>query len=650
MHRNHSIAKPTLAFVLGFLLFGLLLTQMNSVSAAPSAQSDEPVPAQPFRIRLKQSIPFSLTILLPPPVVALSMPTVTLDAGSEAISSTLEEAADAATTGTDAITVTEELSPALSVDAPVLEESASITTTDATEALAAGVAAATEEDTPTDLLATTTVTTVTTVTTAELVTTTLPMIDGMLAVEVPVTLELDFELVVTETLTSTLPATITLVTAEGITTTYPVSVLLGITPDAEVEIELLPLPTPVATEEPTPEPTPTATDEPTPAATEVLTDTDTVTPTATIAATPVPGSALPAIDSSTTVSANLRSGPGTTFDIVGELGPDAPVQVVARNEDASWFLLSGGQWIAGFLLTVQPADAPVATDELIAILNGEATATPVATESATPEATTEAPAEATPAATPVPDVATPPTATVDANLRSGPGTNFDIIGGTITGEALTIAGRNADGTWFRLSNGGWISASLVANPPALDGVPVLNDDGTPAETIAVATDEAPAEATATPSGSLLGLLPTPTPIATEVGGDPAANEAYLVEAAAIVDRYDQLFSTSIDPLLSRALADTTLVTNGDWVTSVNAAVALLRRISADTGELAPPGELAAVQNQLIEAALAFNAVAESLTAAAAGDAAQLAAAGDAIETANVALTGADTAIIAVRNP
>lgn len=648
MHRNHSIAKPTLAFVLGFLLFGLLLTQMNSVSAAPSAQSDEPVPAQPFRIRLKQSIPLSLTILMPPPVVALAVPTTTLDAASETISSTLEEAADAAVTGTDALTATEELSPALSVDAAVLDESTLITPTEATEALAAGVAAATDDEAPSDLPATTTVSS------AELVTATLPMIDGMLAVEVPVILELDFELVVTETLTSTLPATITLVTAEGITTTYPVSVLLGITPDAEIEIELLPLPTPVATAEPTPEPTATATDEPAPAATDVLTETEavteTATPTATVSATPAPESALPAIDSSTTVSANLRSGPGTTFDIVGELGPDAPVQVVARNEDASWFLLSGGQWIAGFLLTLQPADAPVATDELIAILNGEATATPPATESATPEATTEAPAEATPAATPVPDAATPPTATVDANLRSGPGTNFDIIGGTITGEALTIAGRNADGTWFRLSNGGWISASLVANPPALDDVPVLNDDGTPSEVAAVATDEAPAGATATPSGSLLGLLPTPTPIATGVGGDPAANEVYLTEAAAIVDRYDQLFSTSIDPLLSRALADTTLVTNGDWVTSVNAAVALLRRISADTGELAPPGELAAVQNQLIEAALAFNAVAESLTAVAAGDAAQLAAAGDAIETANVALTGADTAIIAVRNP
>ena len=648
MRRNHSIAKPTLAFVLGFLLFGLLLTQMNSVSAAPSAQSDEPVPAQPFRIRLKQSIPLSLTILMPPPVVALAVPTTTLDAGSETISSTLEEAADAAVTGTDALTATEELSPALSVDAAVLDDRTLITPTEATGALAAGVAAATDDEAPSDLPATTTVSS------AELVTATLPMIDGMLAVEVPVILELDFELVVTETLTSTLPATITLVTAEGITTTYPVSVLLGITPDAEIEIELLPLPTPVATAEPTPEPTATATDEPAPAATDVLTETEavteTATPTATVSATPAPESALPAIDSSTTVSANLRSGPGTTFDIVGELGPDAPVQVVARNEDASWFLLSGGQWIAGFLLTLQPADAPVATDELIAILNGEATATPAATESATPEATTEAPAEATPAATPVPDAATPPTATVDANLRSGPGTNFDIIGGTITGEALTIAGRNADGTWFRLSNGGWISASLVANPPALDDVPVLNDDGTPSEVVAVATDEAPAGATATPSGSLLGLLPTPTPIATGVGGDPAANEVYLTEAAAIVDRYDQLFSTSIDPLLSRALADTTLVTNGDWVTSVNAAVALLRRISADTGELAPPGELAAVQNQLIEAALAFNAVAESLTAVAAGDAAQLAAAGDAIETANVALTGADTAIIAVRNP
>ena len=136
----------------------------------------------------------------------------------------------------------------------------------------------------------------------------------------------------------------------------------------------------------------------------------------------------------------------------------------------------------------------------------------------------------TAAATPVPAATTTvsPTTTTDANLRAGPGTEFPIIGGTINGQALNIVGRNADGTWFRLDNTGWVFGELVANPPALGTVPVVNADGTPVE--GAANTQAPA-ATPTPAAGGGGL---PLPTATPAGGTTGATTG---TGAAAVD-YD----------------------------------------------------------------------------------------------------------------
>jgi len=56
-----------------------------------------------------------------------------------------------------------------------------------------------------------------------------------------------------------------------------------------------------------------------------------------------------------------------------------------------------------------------------------------------------------------------------ANLRSGPGTSYDIVGRSTQGSILSIAAVSADGTWYQLTNGAWIAASLVRvtdAPPA----------------------------------------------------------------------------------------------------------------------------------------------------------------------------------------
>lgn len=66
-------------------------------------------------------------------------------------------------------------------------------------------------------------------------------------------------------------------------------------------------------------------------------------------------------------------------------------------------------------------------------------------------------------ATPVP---TPPHVIVGANMnvRAGPGTEYEIIGGAQAGEEFKITGRNNPATWWRISyNGlrGWVFGELV---------------------------------------------------------------------------------------------------------------------------------------------------------------------------------------------
>ncbi len=77
--------------------------------------------------------------------------------------------------------------------------------------------------------------------------------------------------------------------------------------------------------------------------------------------------------------------------------------------------------------------------------------------------------------TPVPTVTLAPTqcsplvtATVNANVRSGPGTAYDIVGALLLGQTATIIGRNDAYTWWYISypstgNYAWIAGSVVTS-------------------------------------------------------------------------------------------------------------------------------------------------------------------------------------------
>lgn len=336
-----------------------------------------------------------------------------------------------------------------------------------------------------------------------------------------ITFDVQMEVVVSESGVITTPISIRLRSSQQPTNTFPVqsSLALGRNLRAQLGLEVPPLPestTEVTTTSPltqtgelTETTAPTTTSEVTgtesittstvPTASEALTATEqlttTITPTTSVATTATTG----AFNATLNAISNIRSDTNLeATSIITQLAAGTPISVVAQSADQSWLLLDSGYWVSVLVVDAVPANLPQATEAQITALRQASSSvalpapTPVAT--AVPTATTEA-------TTPTTPTVTGPTVTVDANLRSGPGTEFEILGGTVTGQVLTIVGRNADGSWFRLDNGGWVASRLVVNPPAIDTVPVVNNDGTPAT--------APTEA-ATPTEAPL-LLPTATP-------------------------------------------------------------------------------------------------------------------------------------------
>lgn len=98
---------------------------------------------------------------------------------------------------------------------------------------------------------------------------------------------------------------------------------------------------------------------------------------------------------------------------------------------------------------------------------------------------------------------------IGANLRSGPSTNYDIVGGLEKGSPVEAVATSGDGRWLELARGQWIYATLVDNIPA--GLPIArNIPPTPTPTPTLTPTPVPPSPTFTPTLR----LSTPTPIPT----------------------------------------------------------------------------------------------------------------------------------------
>lgn len=106
---------------------------------------------------------------------------------------------------------------------------------------------------------------------------------------------------------------------------------------------------------------------------------------------------------------------------------------------------------------------------------------------------------------PTPTLTGPAVVIEQANLRAGPGTDYERMGNAEPGELVTLTGRNAAGDWYQLASGAWIAAFLVEGAPA--GLPVVAAPAAaPANTAVAAVTPGPAPATVPPGAAAAQLI------------------------------------------------------------------------------------------------------------------------------------------------
>lgn len=157
-----------------------------------------------------------------------------------------------------------------------------------------------------------------------------------------------------------------------------------------------------------------------------------------------------------------------------------------------------------YLAQASPAALPAAGQ---AQAQPAAPAEPTATPSATAVPPTDTPqptptASETPTAAPTATPTSAPSPRVvansQANVRSGPGTAYPVIGALSGGDQADVVGRNAQDTWWQiaLASGaeGWVNASLVTVQGPVDAVEIAQNIPQPPAT----PTPAPPRATNTP--------------------------------------------------------------------------------------------------------------------------------------------------------
>ena len=214
--------------------------------------------------------------------------------------------------------------------------------------------------------------------------------------------------------------------------------------------------------------------------------------------TDAPPTELVPVLAAVNADSNLRAGPGVEYDRIDGINFGEEASIVGISPDGEWYLLESGLWLFAALVT-EAVDVPVVNedgqlDQMAAAGTeqqeteqtgtDEQQAATEQTQEDTEQTGTEQPetddqetapeTEQTEA-----DVEQPQpvvTAPLGANLRAGPGVDFDRVDGAEEGRVLTIVAQDETGAWLQLEDGSWISAALVANVPA--DLPVASAEAT----------------------------------------------------------------------------------------------------------------------------------------------------------------------------
>jgi len=227
----------------------------------------------------------------------------------------------------------------------------------------------------------------------------------------------------------------------------------------------------------------------------------------------------------------LRAAPAASAPTTGLIYAGSAIPLRGCSEDGLWCETAEGNWLTtGLLDGIPPALRPAATVAATAAEAPAAEATE-AVEAETvsllgllPTPTVLAAAES-PATVPAP-APTPagPRAAESANLRGGPGTAYAVVGGVEAGQVLAVTGQSVAGDWYRLENGAWIAAFLVADAPA--GVAVVAEVPAPPTATAIPVAAEPTTAlsgaptvVALSKDPVHAVEPSVVPIGQEIEGN-----------------------------------------------------------------------------------------------------------------------------------
>ncbi len=152
---------------------------------------------------------------------------------------------------------------------------------------------------------------------------------------------------------------------------------------------------------------------------------------------------------------NVRSGPGTTFSIIGQLNAGEVMNATGRDGLGNdWLQIDfNGQagWVAYFTVNVN------GDPDTLPIVAADTTAAQQPAAAEPPAAATEMVVQA------VTDFFV--TANARVNVRSGPGTLYTVIGQLAAGSSADITGRDsAENDWLRIDFGGqegWVAFNVV---------------------------------------------------------------------------------------------------------------------------------------------------------------------------------------------
>ncbi len=268
------------------------------------------------------------------------------------------------------------------------------------------------------------------------------------------------------------------------------------------------------------------------------------TPTGDPTATPEPAATPNGPYIKAEQGANVRSGPDTTFDQVGQLAAGSTTLVIGKTVAEDWWQINfprGSENTAWVTARVVEFFGDAAAVPVVEEVAGVVTQTTRQRGASAPiaEATTEPTDEST---------STGPVVKIPAggvNVRSGPGTNFDLLDRLDEGTIAAVVGKNETGDWWQIEydkgeNGlGWVADAVVDFSGDADSVPVA---------------PVPGEPTPTPT-----ITPTPTPTEPIIAGTIEVIEPINVRDEPSTE------STVIGGLYLGDTADVLAVSkDGDW--------------------------------------------------------------------------------------